>query len=426
MTDPAGAGFHADSSAQTKVLQWGLLKVILTLILLTGGYGVNSILFPAFLDRLAFPISSIGVLVSLLNVAALLSRLPTGLVYRASYAPRLIRVTLVLFGISNALYPFAAAPVFLWPLRFCNGLLFGVATTVNFAIYMDAIPPGVPRHRALALYAAGLAAGNLVGNLLGGYAADFFGMTNAFLIAGCLPVVAVLFALRPSLYPQPREDAPPVPGAAGAGRGPGGAPFVRESRLRRALSLFLDPLVLDMFMVAFFLNLFFGVLRTYITLYALAVGLALGSVGLIKGALSLTNAVIRPFSGDLANRFGDRVIANFGLTATAALIMVIPFFSSVPPLAILFVFLGVVRAAVLVSNTVKASRVGEKRGSRGMASGLYNAATDLGSIAGPVYGGLVASRVGLRPMFWVCPVLALGAYFLVRCLARLRRFGPAA
>ena len=415
MDDPAKA------KSKAGVLQWGLIKIILTLILLTAAFGTSSILLPPFLDGLGYHISAIGVLVSVLNIAALLSRLPSGLFYNASRAARLIRISLILFGVTTALYPFAKDPLFLWPLRFVNGLFYGVATTVNFAMYMDAIPPQVARHRALALYAGGLAAGHMVGNTIGGYTHDIFGMDNAFFITAFFSSAALLFTFRIQLHPQPpakrpmghRETKEDTQAAKTAG-------LSWLSRIRRFVPVFLDPLVVDMFMVAFFLNLFFSLAGTYLTLYALAVGLTLGHVGVIKGALSLTNAVTRPFSGDLASRFGEDRISNIGLTVTTCLLMVIPFLSTLAPLVVLFVLMGFMRAGVLVSNTVKAARVGEKSMSRGMASGLYNAATDLGTIVGPIYGGLIASQVGLVPMFWISPVVGLGAYFLVQLIARRR------
>ncbi|HLC25707.1 MAG TPA: MFS transporter, partial [bacterium] len=148
------------SAAESKagVLRWDLIKIILMLILTTAGFGIGSILFPPFLNGLGYPISTIGVLISVQSIAALLSRLPAGVLYRPGQAIFLLRLCLILFAVTSALYPFAVDPLFLWPVRFMNGLFYGVATTVNFAMYMDAIPPQVARHRALALYAGGLAA----------------------------------------------------------------------------------------------------------------------------------------------------------------------------------------------------------------------------------------------------------------------------
>lgn len=393
-----------------RLLQWNeLLKIIITLICLTAGLGVTSTLFPAFLDGLGYPVSMIGVLVSLFSIAAFLSRLPTGLVYRGRRAIGLMHLFLALFATSTALYPVATAPLLLWSVRFMNGLSYGVATTVNFAMYMDAIPPTVSRHRALALYSSGIATGHFLGNAVGGYIADLFGMTTAFGVTALFPVIGILCTLGIRLPPTPAHGATGVREASSR-QGQAGS-FL--DRIHRLGAILLDPQVVAVALVGFFLNLFFNLGTTYVTLYALGVGFTLGQIGVIKGALSLTNVIARPFSGDLANRVGEGWISNISLVGTAALLMLIPSVVTLWPMIVLFVALGIMRAAVLVANTVSASRLGETKMSRGMASGLYNAATDLGSIIGPIYGGVIAAQVGLVKMFWLSPGLALVVYFLV-------------
>jgi predicted MFS family arabinose efflux permease len=49
----------------------------------------------------------------------------------------------------------------------------------------------------------------------------------------------------------------------------------------------------------------------------------------------------------------------------------------------------------------------------GLASGVYNSGLDLGTIIGPALGGLIASAVGIGPMFQIVAVLSLLAWLAV-------------
>ena len=60
---------------------------------------------------------------------------------------------------------------------------------------------------------------------------------------------------------------------------------------------------------------------------------------------------------------------------------------------------------VIVANTIgMVEDMEESRFSRGVASGIFNAAGDLGLILGPGFGGLVASFTGVALLFFVGPL----------------------
>jgi MFS family permease len=60
------------------------------------------------------------------------------------------------------------------------------------------------------------------------------------------------------------------------------------------------------------------------------------------------------------------------------------------------------RAIVVVANAVGLVQdVSESRVRRGLASGVYNAAGDLGNILGPSVGGFIAHATGIASVFVV-------------------------
>jgi len=52
------------------------------------------------------------------------------------------------------------------------------------------------------------------------------------------------------------------------------------------------------------------------------------------------------------------------------------------------------------------------RVSRGVISGLYNAAGDVGNILGPSLGGLIATFTGVGRLFLVGPLMITAAFFV--------------
>jgi MFS family permease len=93
--------------------------------------------------------------------------------------------------------------------------------------------------------------------------------------------------------------------------------------------------------------------------------------------------------------------------------MLVPLLTDFGSLMTLYVGAGFVRAVALVSNAVGLVQdIDERKVSRGMATGIYNAAGDLGNILGPSAGGLIASVAGVAGLFVVAP-LGAAVLFLV-------------
>jgi len=80
---------------------------------------------------------------------------------------------------------------------------------------------------------------------------------------------------------------------------------------------------------------------------------------------------------------------------------------------------GICRAVTFVANSVAlAEDVDETRVGRGIASGLFNAASDLGQIVGPTVAGIVAQAAGIGTMFRLLPPLLFAVYLLTMLASR--------
>ncbi|HLH22006.1 MAG TPA: MFS transporter [Chloroflexota bacterium] len=399
---------------------WPDPRPFLAVTFINSGDGIATTLVPLYLDHSGYPVDVIGVLVAVAGVTSLISRMPSGLLYRRRRARRLMYFALTLQAVGTALY---ALPVFaggLYPLvgdvlvfgiiRGLHGFAVGMATTVNMALFMDCLPPGGNRHHHLAAYASALSLGYTIGGLGGGVLGEWLDYGPAFVCSAAFPLLAGLCVTTPARGGA-RPARPPAPASLG-------------KRLQQFAAAMRHPQVANVSLVSFFLQVFHQIGQTYVPLYALGMQMSLAEIGLLRGTHSLANTLARPFGGEVTRWLGHNRVGVLGLALITGLLMLTPWQTGLIGLLVLFVGIGLGRAAVLVANTVAVADIPEGMVSRGVAVGLYNATRDLGGIVGPVLGGYIAAAVGLSPFFWVGPP-AVFALFGVLFWATLRGARPA-
>jgi predicted MFS family arabinose efflux permease len=171
-----------------------------------------------------------------------------------------------------------------------------------------------------------------------------------------------------------------------------------------------DPAVLDVTLLSFQLNAIHHVGQVFFPLVARGVGLGLAEIGVVRSVYSCINAIARPLTSPLITRLGAGRTALWSFAIQAGVIACIPFmaFGGLPAFAFIFLISGSLRAVGFTANAISmAEDIPESRLSRGLSSSLFNAAKDLGNIAGPVIGSTLVSIVGLDLMFVVAGVLLL-------------------
>jgi MFS family permease len=376
----------------------------------TAAEGLVSFLVPPYLDSVHFPVGIIGILVATGALASLASRVPAGLLYRGRRARVLLVGSMAVGMVATALLPYAHEPLAFAALRGLGGFCYGVATTVNLARFIEAIPPTRDRATAMGYFSAALAVGFMVGNGLGGFSGELFGYPIAFTLAAGNYLIGAIVA---ATLPSPRASAArPRPAAVpGAGRW---AP----------LRVLTEPGVLRVSLAAFLLAFMQSISGAFMPLYGLSVGLALGEVGIIRTMTALANAVTRGLGGYVTHRLGRTKVMHVGLACQGLGLMLLASFDYFWALFFVMFWVATCRAVVLVANTIALTEdIDETRVSRGVASGIFNASTDLGQVIAPALGGAVASLFGLGTMFRVLPPLVLLLYFAAM-LATARRAQP--
>jgi len=386
------------------------LKLLAPVVAVAIQANSASTVIPPYLDHLGIPMGLLGTLISIAPILALVSRLPVGMAYQHQRARFLVSIAILVMGATNYLYSFAMDAVTFALIQACNGLAYGAVTTLYMAFYVDSLAPDENRNHAMGYYVGSLALGYSTGNFFGGLIADHWGYALAFQLGAALSLVALvlLWFLR---------------GANHAERTAGGA--MRTGKLTWAASLkaLVEPELAIVVIVAMFLNLLHQMGGVFISLYGLAVGMTLTQIGLLRAAYAGCNAVTRPISGHVVNRLGHKGLSYFGLPLQSLLLMLIPLFSSFGSILFIYVCSGLMRAVVIVANAVGLVQdVPESRVRRGLASGVYNAAGDLGNILGPSIGGLIAQAAGIASVFVIGSLGSTALFFLgVLLLGRLRQ-----
>ena len=119
------------------------------------------------------------------------------------------------------------------------------------------------------------------------------------------------------------------------------------------------------------------------------------------------------------NRFGHRGLSYAGIPLQSAILMLIPLFTGFGTILAVYVLSGLMRAIVIVANAVGLVQdVDEKKVQRGLASGIYNAAGDLGNILGPSIGGLIAQATSIGGVFVIGSLGSTMLFLLVTWLVR--------
>jgi len=386
------------------------LKLLVPIVAVTIQSNSASTVIPPFLDHMRMPVALIGTLISLGPIFALAARLPVGMLYNRAHARRLVSLAVLAMGVTNYFYSFAVNSWSFAIVHCLNGFAYSAVTTLHMAFYVDSLAPDENRNHAMGYYVGSFALGYSTGNFFGGLIADHWGYGWTFQLGALLSLISVglLWLLH---------------GPQGTGVSTAKAKESAKLTSKDSLKALLEPELATVVLVALFLNLLHQMGGVFISLYGLAVGMSLTQVGIIRAAYAGCNAITRPISGHVVNKVGHKGLSYFGLPLQSLILMLVPLFTSFGTIIVVYVASGFMRAIVIVANAVGLVQdVPESRVRRGLASGVYNAAGDLGNILGPSIGGLIAHATGIASVF-VVGSLGSTALFLVNLLflRRLRR-----
>jgi MFS family permease len=381
------------------------LPVYVSVFFFTAGGSALQVVMPVYLSRDAHAgPAAIGAIIGAFAVASLAARLPAGLTYSLRRGGAFLLMGGALSAIAFAAVPFTTSSVALGVLSALNGVGWSVATTAQLALLVARRPAGVSTAVAMGWFSGATALGNVAAGVMGGGIADLIGLRPTFYVLAATPLLAALLMARVATGALPGEKpVVPLPKIA-----------LRRSITGLPLAVWVGVLVM------FFINGLNSVTNTFHPVIALAAGLSLTQIGALSSIRSWASSSSRFGSGPIFSRFDATsltlplVVA--GCVATSAIPSVIDSFLLQIPL---FIVAGLSRGLLRVTGSADAFEGGgtDER-SHGVTAALLYGGLDLGKIAGPLIGGLVAGAFGIATMFRVLPIGFLLLYLVLAIPAR--------
>ncbi|MPZ62697.1 MAG: MFS transporter [Propionibacteriales bacterium] len=404
----------------------------LCVFLYSSGEAALHVLVPPYLsDGLGYGPGIIGLLLAVFALSSLVLRLPVG----ASYSADRVRPILLVGGLLSTgafvVVPLTQSAVLLGVLLAMDGVGWAMATTTQLTVLVASRPSRLSIASAMGWYSGFTGLGHALGAATAGIAADAVGYTAGFLLLASMPALATVVMLRAlpaqlaAAHAKRLETVNPGPDGA---EEPDPAPVRDPERsgvlatLRAAGAL---PLaVFSGAMIMFFINVQSALFGSFHPVLALSAGLTLTQIGVLASCRSLASSVTRMGLGVLFARTSGSWLTTPMLLLGAATLFLLPIVRAEFWLqVVLFLAAGLSRGILRVTGASMAFEGvgGEGERQQGLVAAWLHIGLDLGKVAGPPLGGLVAELVGVPAMFQVSAVVLVVAYLAFWAAARIAR-----
>lgn len=309
-----------------------------------------------------------GLVLSIYTLAALVIRPFTGYLIdrygrKAFYVPTFFLFALIFMG-----YPLAGTLGFMLLVRFAHGLAWGVATTTGSTLIVDIIP-AQRRGEGLGLYGLAMTVPMALGPFVGLQITKGHNYSSLFIFAAILAFagfVLTLFVKYPKV-PQTHNNG-----------------FIWRNLIEKS-SL---PVTFNLLL----LNISYGGLVSFISLYAIATGIGYTGVFFIVFASGI--ALARIYGGRIFDRRGPKAISVTGILFLIFAYISLSLVTNIFGFLAAAVFAGLGSGVIfptfqaMVNNMVSPLR-------RGAANSTMFTGLDLGIGIGMLITGLSAHKIGL-------------------------------
>lgn len=291
-------------------------------------------------------------------------------------------------GMTITMGSLAFVPNVYWLLimRFLNGVISGYIPNATAMIASQA-----PREKsgwALGTLATGAVAGNLIGPSMGGALAQWFGMSNVFLITGAFLLITTfltIFMVKEDFHPVDKKEMVSIKEI-----------FGKMDKVSVLAGLFVTSLVLQVGMTS---------ISPILTLYIRALdGGASGNIlfisGLIVSASGVSAMLSSPALGKIGDRIGSHKVLLGGLILSLICIFPMSLVKTPFQLGVLRFILGFSTGALMPSINTLVGKITPPEGVSRVYS--YNQMfNNFGQVLGPMVGSTVAHGFGYSAVFVV-------------------------
>lgn len=375
-----------------------------SLVVVMLGFGIVIPIMPFYVERMGAGGTELGLLVASYAVMRLIcgplwgslsdrvGRKPVMMVGIFGYG-----ITMILFGLATKLW-------MLFLFRALSGILSSATSPTTMAYIGDSTPEK-ERGQGMGVLGAAVGVGTIIGPGLGGLLAGE-NLATPFFIAGGMSFIALLMIwlfLPESLTASARQVQ------------------AEKERLKarqvwQAASGSLGSLLLMAFLASFGLTAFFGIFGLYVLQKYDAGPDVVGGIMMVFGLVTAVSQGL--LTGPITKRWGEKVVIQGSLAATAAGFLLVSLASA---LLTFLIAIGLFTMAIaLLTPAVSALTSRRTTLEQGLTMGLSNAAQSLGRIAGPLLGG-VAFDISLEyPNYLGAIVMGVGFVISLLTLTEVR------
>lgn len=334
------------------------------------GYMVLMPTLPLFFSSLGMTEADIGLLIGVSSITAMLVRPFTGKYLDTMGRKIVFIIGLAILLFSSLIYDYLHLFAFLIGVRLLHGTGYGIATTVSATIAADVMPSNkIEKGMIYFSYAATIAFA--IAPALGLHIINRFNFNILFMAAAAFAFIAVMIALKINYHQDDHQSSSEK------------NPLYDKKAL---------PSVLILFLILFS----FSSVVVLLPLYAVQLGIS--NIGSFFVIYAVTICLIRPFAAYLVERKGyDYVVipsllsyclASYYLAAAEDMFL----------LNLSAILFGI--AVGNIAATMKAHVMKDvPYNRRGVVSGMYYNAMDLGHGIGPFFWGLILPFSGYQVMY---------------------------
>jgi len=370
------------------------LSLYIAVFMSSLGLGILSPILPIYIDELAVSSTVLGIVFGAYSASRTLFMPPVGYLSDRWGRRGFIIGGLFLFTVVSPLYAIADGVTQLILVRFLQGMAAAMLMPVAMSYIGDLAPEGKEGF-LMGSFTSAFFAGLGFGPLIGGFLQDRYSVEAAFYGMGILSFVALVT----TSLTLPSDS--PSPGSVQSG-------WKRTGEKDRTVNMFhLTPNLSGLLFFRFTRALGIGFVWVLMPLYAvIELNISSFQVGILLSVNTFITTFLQSPMGHLSDRIGHLKSITFGSVAAALAVAGISWTSGFGELIAVSVVLGTAGALIVPSGSALAVELG-RTGGMGRVMGLYSTSLSLGTMAGPVLGGVITDLYDIRLVFPIGGLLGL-------------------
>lgn len=343
------------------------------------GIGIIMPVLPLYAKSLGATAFVVGLLSSAFALSRLFFAPYIGSISDGYGKKRLMIIGLSLYIVFSVAYVLADNVMWLFIIRFVEGFASAMVTPVAQAYVGDIVPKG-KEGEYMNLFTISLFVGNALGPFLGGYLSDVFSFSMPFFAMGGMALIALLMVIF--LVPEIKSVS-------------------KKQKSSKALrNVLKDSKMLGVLFYILFRSFYRFGFNTFLPL--LVVGfMSKTDIGLLLSAYMVSGSLLQYPMGKLSDshpKYKTAFVLVGSLLSAVSMILIFPFYKSVPMLYILSFSMGgfsaLARGSVIAIRTERGRELG-----MGAVTGSFASFQALGQITGPVVLGIFIDIFGLPSVF---------------------------